>query len=178
MAFDRWRRAEASGNSVYIPHGLLFRPATESELRLYRSALAYGRGDIPTTQRRLNRALEDEPELSGPRGRSGVALLESVARQASAVDRPEEYVELVFANLPEGAVRFRTLKRRLYARLAMSRFFEANAQGDWSGVVCAGVSSIWQDPSWLGNRGVGSIFLQALLRWVWTGLPKGARRES
>jgi len=166
---NRWRRTEAARNSVYVPHGLLYRPATEGELHMYRSALAYGRGEMPTAQRHLSRALEKEPSLSGTRGQGVVALLEAVARQASAVDRPEEYVDLVFGNLPEDAKRFRLLKRRLRARLAMARLYAANSCRDWAGVLQAARHAIPDDPSWLRNRGVWVILLRATLAMILPG---------
>lgn len=70
---------------------------------------------------------------------------------------------LMVENLPESDRNFSQFKRQLIAQAAMSESFQAFTRRDWQTVRRALPVAIRNDPRWLANRGVLSIWCQSLL---------------
>lgn len=148
---------------VHIPHNLLFKPATESEVCLYRSAIAYGRVQIEEAKQLLSRAVSLNTQLLDSEKAKVADLFIEVAGVHLITPKPEEFVDNVFQNLPQEARKLQSVKKKINSSIMMTRFFEAYLRQDWSNVLLIAWPGIRNDPAWLHNKGVWVILLRAFI---------------
>ena len=152
------------GRVLHIPHALLFRSASESEIYLYRSAIAYGYGQIEKAEKHLFRAAELDPDLiDSPQAKEKLfqffwntpfnIVLES--------DRLT-YIKTVSTNLPTGTHDLRTFRNFFIARASIAEAFILREQGQLRKIRRLLLRGIWYDPNWLLNRGVLSLFAESM----------------
>lgn len=149
-----------------IPHGLLLRPASESEIYLYRSIIAYGRGRVEVGKQFLRRTFDCDPEWLDWQKSQVLDLFEVAAHNCFITPDGEMFVKTVFQNLPKEAHGLRPLKKKLISRLAMAQFFESYHSQDWHNVFQAAWPGLWNDPSWLRIWGVWVILGKTLAATV------------
>jgi aminoglycoside phosphotransferase (APT) family kinase protein len=71
---------------------------------------------------------------------------------------PVDFVQMVFANLPEEAQMLRRYESRVIAKLSIAKAFQEFRLGNMTQVRRNVWESIIRDPSYLTNKGVASIF--------------------
>lgn len=147
--------------------GLTCSNTEKSQLFAYHWALgamhAYAVGQISEAKHSLNQAILCDPCLASSKTDVLIGHAVEVANSPLNQLPPQEFVVMVFDNLPENYQYLRTLKRTALARLFMQRFFEGHARSDSKTVLAAFFPGVLREPNWLRNRGVWSIMIGAVL---------------
>ena len=113
---------------------------------------AQSAGDEAHAQAWLAEALRLDPALAAAKQ---AQLLESwLTPLIEWPASPEAYSRAAAARLPAALRPSPAELRRLLGRLAMSRFFQATAEGDHAAARPALRAGLRHDPAWLANRGV------------------------
>lgn len=149
---------------AYVRSTLLYQPASDCELALFRGVLAISRGDLPRGRTWFQEAFEAQRQS---RGRMEpvdlVELIARTSRNATVTDDPTEFVDLISRNLPERAAEMHTALKRARASVLMTSLFERHRLEPWSRLARTALRGVRSDPSWLRNRGMWSILARSLL---------------
>jgi predicted SAM-dependent methyltransferase len=137
-----------------------------AETQLEAALAAYAAGEAELGRARLQAALEFEPAL-----RHASALVVPVRNHAhKLLTDPERapieavhFMELLFANLPPAAAALGAFAQNELAHLWVDVAFQGYALGQMALVRQAVWKAIRANPAWVGNRGVLSLGLEALL---------------
>lgn len=159
------KRIECWGERVlHIPHALLFTPASESEIYLYRSAIAYGRGQTEKAKQFLARASGSDPTLIDS-AQAKEKVFEFYWNRPFEIileSDPPSYMETICDNLPTDTHELRVFKKWFVARASIAEAFMLRERGQMREVRCLLLRSIWYDARWLLNRGVLSVLAETL----------------
>jgi Uncharacterized conserved protein len=152
-------------NQIYIAQGLLFRPARETEIALYRSAIAFGYGKIEAGRQHLESAIQGVFQQQDQR-----AELEKIFNffwntpfEINYYIPNDSFMELVYRNFPGGNRRVRRLRKIFRARTLVARAFRLIAPATANSARRLLLDAVFQDPTWLLNRGVLSLLMRSIL---------------
>lgn len=167
-ACDIWTQLERGdaagvlGHARYVKSALCFTPATVAESRLYRSLVAYSRGEIEAGNKTLQMLQNEHAGLS-VHTHEIVDLIAAISGNTLIARDPFDFVDLFFDNVPKGADDLLPPKRHVLAQLLMKRFYETRvAPGAAMDTLRTAVRAVRHDPAWLRNRGVWVRALQTL----------------
>jgi len=122
----------------------------------------YGAAQTQEAKSDLARAIQIDPHLLDDRGMQILEMLVSEAGFPLTAD-PFAYIKTAFNNLPASAGELHRRRRVAIGQVAMAQLFYAHGKRDWHTVRRMLLIATSNDPSWLRNRGVISISLEALL---------------
>jgi tetratricopeptide (TPR) repeat protein len=127
---------------------------------------SYGLGDIAEAKDKLAEAITLDPAILD----QSEAFAESLCNYAmyQSGSAPHLYVDTVLQNLPDGAQRLVRVRSRVLSNVSIGCAFRDYSAGRWRLVIRQVLTALRYRPSWLGNRGVVSIFLKSLLNMLTT----------
>jgi len=138
-------------------------PDARAHHHFHRACREYAAGQLDRAKEDLGLAIQLDPSwLSYPPRRALDALV-SWACHPMTDCSPAGFVNLVLNNLPVEALALREFKRQALAGATAAEYFLAHRVGDRTAVLRLFVSLVLRSPSQLGNRGVLSVCLQALV---------------
>ena len=149
-------------DAMHIPHGLLFCPASSTQLLISQSAIAYGRFQVENAQKLLSSAINQDSNLLKARRFEIEAIFEEVAYSPIVKIDPEQYLVFAFDHLPPAAKSLSSLRKRALSRAIMSRFYRSYKEREWKTALVLLESGIRNDASWMKNKGVWKMYLKAL----------------
>lgn len=122
----------------------------------------YSAGLLAQAAADLEEALRLDPGLASGRAQ---ALFDLFVARANHPLTPNPYAFLsaVVKHLPPAAAALGRRRHEAIAAAAMARCFDAHLKRDWPVVRRSLIQAISNDPTWLCNRGVLSIVLQAVI---------------
>jgi len=138
-----------------------------SQAYMRAAAQAFHAKDYSSAKNYISEAVRLDPTLVDAEGRK-------LANQFVAwTDLPKvkdavEFLEHIYANLPSSLDMLRQQSKRNLSQAAAQIGFEAYHSGDLQSARAALQRAIYHRPSWLLNRGVASILIQAYIK-AWTG---------
>jgi len=121
---------------------------------------SYGGGNISEAKHHLAQAIASDPHLLEQT--EGFKRLLCNYAMNLALSTPILFVETVFRNLPASAQPLTQLRPRILSEVSIACAFEDYAAGRQWLAARRVVTGLYHRPSWLGNRGVVSIFLRSL----------------
>ncbi len=159
----------------YIRSCLFYQPATERESHLYRSLMAFGRGDIPLAQKLFGKALGPDNAFTDPDELAQVSqLIAATAPNAQVTTDPLTFVNLVLDNLPKGSPNAVLLRKKTIGQLMATQLFATQAERNGSKSLRLAWASISNDPTWIRNTGMWAVVFRSFLKKL---LP-GKRKEQ
>jgi hypothetical protein len=152
----------------------LVKPTPELLARgcLRRACLYYLLGDVAQAQESFIEAMTHAPawlEEGEQVVKQVVSFGLGYTTGLDSRDGAVSFVDRVFSNLPPVAADLARLRPRAISRVYMESAFEGHIARDWPQVRRDIPRAVLRDLSWLGNRGVWSIFLRSLLRGLASG---------
>jgi glycosyltransferase involved in cell wall biosynthesis len=146
-------------------------PSCASEILLYRSnsfaqiyaGLAiqnYAANNLTEAKQQLAQAITLDPTiLTQPK--AFVNLLSHYAMRLP-VNSSTQFIETVFQNLPTNAGELRHIRPHALGEVNIAGAFQDYSAGLWLLTVRRILTGVWYRPTWLGNRGILSIFVKSL----------------
>jgi len=163
----RMRKAMLSVLDKFFNRPDLAAHLIECQNRAYASALvkaagrAYHSGEFQAAQCDLAEAVRLDPSLAHARYRRLVELLMGWAHAPQSPD-PAAYLRNVSHHLPASLDGLRPELRRAMAAALLGPLFQGSPGTRRAG-KCALLRAVWNDPSWLINRGVIRMIMEAWL---------------
>jgi glycosyltransferase involved in cell wall biosynthesis len=127
------------------------------------AAQAYGASAFEVAKADLTEAVRLDPDLVTNNGWTLVNRF-SAWTDHPTISNPLNYLEKVYANLPDCLAELRRRRRIDLGRAAMRLAFETYAQGDLNRCRVAVRQAFRYWPGWLKNRGALSIFVHSHLK--------------
>jgi hypothetical protein len=143
------------------PHIVAMRNRARAAALVKVAARAYHAGRFEAGQRDLAEAARLDPDLAGHGGQALVTLLVGWANSPLSED-PEAYLHDIAYNLPATLRRLRRPLRRAAAAAALRPLFDGSRDRRRASKGAL-LRAIWNDPSWLLNRGVVRMLVDAYI---------------
>jgi glycosyltransferase involved in cell wall biosynthesis len=143
-----------------LPSDLLaYRSLAVASALVRTSARAFRSGDFETGNRDLAEAIKLDPSLSGAGYRKLADLLRGWAADPRTQD-PEAYLISISKHLPSSLCGLRRQLRQAAASMILESCFGAS-RTIWRSRRRALIKALYHDPSWLTNRGVVRMLVEA-----------------
>ncbi len=126
-------------------------------------AVTCGAGQLDGISENLERAIQHDPSLLDNCFEYVFQMLVDSVAHSYFVPHPVDFIGKVFVVLPGTYHPLKRRKREGKGMVAMSQFFDAVERRDWAKARRMSVHGITNGPSWLRNRGVLSLLVEAWL---------------
>ncbi len=159
------RAVQLAPRFAHTSHGLLLTPATQSELDLYRAAVAYGRKQNATGLQLLRSAITLDPGLGCiPRKQEQAfrGFLEA-AFNPLITENPVDYLVRVCSELPSESITARRFKKVFVGRALVEAAYISHARGQTPTARRLLLRAFCADVDRLRNRGTLAFFLQTMV---------------
>lgn len=146
------------------PRATNLRPHRSQALRQVYVGLAlrsYRVGDIIRAKDQLIEAIALDPTVLEQTDQFAETLRYNAL--SLPVDAPLRYVDRVLRNLPAEAQQLKRIRSRVLGDVSVASAFQDYAAGRRDRVIGKVLTALRYCPSWLGNRGVISIFVKSLI---------------
>lgn len=150
---------------VYLSHGLLLVPSAQSDLDLYRAAVAYGRGQNGTGSHLLQRAFQADAGLGSVTQKQELAFgaFLDAAFNPLVTNDPVAFLANVSGYLPSKSVDATHFKKAFRGRALMEVAYLSAARGKRSVARRMLLRAFAADPRWFRRRGAWAFLLQMML---------------
>jgi len=164
---ETWKKKFLSNQGIYIPQGLLLRPASDWELEIYRSAVAFSQDRIEVSGRRLEKATNIKPTLTVEEEEEIAKLHAQLILAHMKYPKNIAVIRSIDDKLGNAPELLQKQRRNIISSIAKDWFFEAVYQQKSGAVINSFMYGVHSDlSSWIKNRGVW----RGLSNWITGGM--------